>query len=161
MFLSHCPFSVPSSIISPASHAPCLVSFPWLQAFCSTNPSFCPQPYCQLSAASHGGTIHRPAHLRALIACTDTTVTDEEKRGAEAGGKAVLEHPPLPAAGERAQRRRSSPSVQITARMNLRSWEGKSRAAAFLAVFPPASSLSSFLAVGLFWPPKRVRCGLL
>lgn len=59
-----------------------------------------------------------------------------------------------------ARRRWPSPSREITVRMNLCSWEGKSRATALLTVFLPASSLSSFSAIGLFWPLKQVRCGL-
>lgn len=86
--------------------------------------------------------------LGALTACMGTTVTEEEKWGAEAGGNAVLQHPSLPAAGEGQLRGGAFPSIQITARTILRSWEGKTRATVFLAIFPPASSLSSFPAVG-------------
>lgn len=62
--------------------------------------------------------------------------------------------------GRTAQRRQLTPSTQIPARIRLHSWEGKSWASAFLTIFPPASSFSSFSAVGLFWSPKQVRHGL-
>lgn len=62
--------------------------------------------------------------------------------------------------GRTARRRWPSPFIEITVRMNLRTWEGKSRATALLTIFPPASSLSSFSAMGLFWPLKQVSCGL-
>lgn len=98
MFLSRCPFSLRFCIIPPASHAPCLVSFHRLEAFCSTDPHFC--VHCQLQAASHGVTTFRFAHPGALAARIGTMVTGEEKRGAEAGGNAIFERPPLPAARE-------------------------------------------------------------
>lgn len=61
----HCTFSVfiplPFLIISAASHAPCLLSFSPLQAFCSTNPHS--SAYCQLPAATAGP----PFHLRTPV----------------------------------------------------------------------------------------------
>lgn len=158
----HCIFSVfiplPFLIVSAASHAPCLVSF-----FSSASLLFHQPPLqCLLPASSsHGRSIFPFVHPGALLACTDTTVTGEEKWGAEAGGN-IFECPPLPAVreGRTARRKWPSPSTETTVRMNLCSWERKSRGTTLLTIFSPASSLSSFSAIGLFWPLKQVSCGL-
>lgn len=97
-----------SSIISPASRAPCLVAFPHPQAFCSTNPPLSVLIASPEQLATAGPPFvlhlrtppqHPPPRPGALVAHIGMAVTEEEMRRVETGGNVVVACPPLPAAG--------------------------------------------------------------
>lgn len=148
----HCTSSVfiplPFLIISAASHAARLVSFSPLQAFCSSNPHS--SAYCQLPAATAGP----PFHLCTPGLCLPALYDSDRQRKVGCRGRRkhhLRVSPSASCEGRTARGRWPSPFIEITARMNLCSWEGKSQATALLTIFPPASSLSSFSAIGLFF----------
>lgn len=146
-FLSHCSFwSFLQHLTSPA----------W-SLFFLCKPFVLPTPLQRLLPASnsHGRTPFPFAEPGVLLACIGT------KRKTRCRGRRkhhLRVSPSASCEGRTARRRWPSPSTEITVRMNLRSW--KSQATTFLTIFPPASSLSSFSAIGLFWPLKQVTCGL-